>query len=544
MTMPETSSPLTRFSRERQAIIQEVIERVTRTTIQASWDDPGARLDNLLNEAAFYELSRHAHDSAVLKPNEKVVFWKQIVRTLARSTEEENAELVRRVISDYTNETAGHFRPSVQRVALDVLPRSLSAISGMMRGEAFPSLDRLRDRIVVDGEIARIRQLSKIGTLVFVSTHVSRLDAALLGLALHIAKLPPAVHGADMTLFTNPMTAFFMANLGAYKVDRSLKHTLYTRVLKAYSQVMLERGYHSFFFPTGGRSRDNCIDERLKLGLLGTSLDAWSQGVVRGDEKPIFIVPVTMNYNLVLEAETLVADAMNTKDGSEPRIIQRDEFSDPRRLASWFAASLRGEDFMTARFGAPMDPFGNEVSPDGVSLDARGRAIDPTRYLWRDGVPVEDRERARAYTRGLGRKVYSSWRKNNVVYPLHIVSFALFEYVCREHPTWGVDRLLWFARGDSIGRSIAEGETERVMRLVRRDAAEGKLRLSVSAEKWTAQQMVDEVLRLYRAYHTSPVVEVDGYELLLSDLRLLHYYGNRLRGYDIERRLSIAPGGH
>ena len=542
MTTPVPNSPLFRFNRERQAIIDEVIDRVTRQTIQASWDHPGARLDNLLNEAAFVELSRHSADGTA-RTNERLSFWRQVVRAIARSTEEENAELVRRVVGDYAHQTAGHFRPAIQRLAVDVVPRSLSFIAGMRRGGVLPSTAALAGGVVVEGEVARIRRLSEIGTLVFVSTHVSRLDAGLLGYAMHLAKLPPMVHGADKLLFQNPMTAFFMANLGAYKVDRSLKHTLYKRVLKTYSQVIIERGYHSFFFPTGGRSRSNRIDERLKLGLVGTALDAWSHTVVKGDDRPVFIVPVTMNYNLVLEAETLAADHIANQE-EDYGIIQKDEFSDPRRVAAYFSAALQTDSFLTVRFGAPMDAFGNEVSPEGFSVDSRGRAQDPRRYLWRDGTPVEDEERARAYTRGLGRKILESWRKNNVVAPLHIVSMALFEYVCRQHPSWDVGRLLWFARGDAISRAVAEGETERVMRLVRRDAAEGKLRLSLHAEKWSAHQMVDEALKLFTAYHSRPVVEVDGRELRLSDLRLLYYYGNRLRGYDIERRLSHAPGGY
>lgn len=542
MTTPVQTSPLFRFNRERQAIIDEVIDRVTRQTIQASWDHPGDRLDNLLNEAAFVELSRHSQDGSP-RSTERLSFWRQVVRAIARSTEEENAELVRRVVADYAHDTAGHFRASIQKLAVDVVPRSVSFVAGLTRGLSLPSTAALAGGVTIEGEVARIRSLAAHGTLVFVSTHVSRLDAGLLGYAMHLGDLPPLVHGADKTLFQNPMTAFFMANLGAYKVDRSMKHTLYKRVLKTYSQVIIERGYHSFFFPTGGRSRSNRIDERLKLGLVGTALDAWTHSVVHGDDRPVFIVPVTMNYNLVLEAETLAADHIVNQD-EDYSIIQRDEFSDPRRVAAYFRAALRNENFLTVRFGAPMDPFGNEVSPEGFSIDSRGRAQDPQLYLWRDGVPVEDDERARAYTRGLGRKILQSWRKNNVIMPLHIVSMALFEHVCRQHPSWDVGRLLWFARGDSISRAVAEGETERVMRLVRRDAAEGKLRLSYAVEKWSAQQMVDEALKLYRAYHTNPIVEVDGRELRLSDLRLLYYYGNRLRGYDLERRLSRAPGGY
>lgn len=542
MTTPVPSSPLFRFNRERQAIIDEVIDRVTRQTIQASWDNPGARLDNLLNEAAFVELSRVSVESPG-RASEKTLFWRQVVRAIARSTEEENAELVRRVVTDYAQDTAGHFRPGIQKLAVDLVPRSLSFVASLARGAGLPTTAALSGGVTVEGEIARIRRLTDVGTVIFVSTHVSRLDAGLLGYAMHKAKFPPLVHGADKTLFTNPMTAFFMANLGAYKVDRSLKHQLYKRVLKTYSQVILERGYHSFFFPTGGRSRSNQIEENLKLGLVGTALDAWSHTVVNGDDRPIFIVPVTMNYNLVLEAETLAADHITSKENAYG-IIERDEFSDPRRVAAYFGAALQQKNFLTVRFGAPMDPFGNEVSPQGVSIDSRGRALDPRLYLWRDGSPVEDPSRARAYTRGLGRKIIQSWKKNNVIFPLHIVALALFEHVCRQHPTWDVRRLLWFARGDAVSRAVAEGETERIMRLVRRDASEGKIRLSEAAEKCTAQEMVDEALQLFGAYHRHPVVEADGRELRLADLRLLHFYGNRLRGYDLERRLSDAPGGY
>lgn len=542
MTIPVQSSPLFRFNRERQAIIDEVIDRVTRQTIQASWDNPGARLDNLLNEAAFVELSRHSQESGN-RPNERRSFWRQVVRAIARSSEEENAELIRRVVTDYAHDTAGHFRSSVQKLAVDVVPRSVSFVAGLTRGAALPSTEALAQRVTVEGEIARIRRLSQLGTLVFVATHVSRLDAGLLGYAMHLADLPPLVHGADKMLFQNPMTAFFMANLGAYKVDRSLNHTLYKSVLKTYSQVIIERGYHSFFFPTGGRSRSNRIDERLKLGLVGTALDAWTHTVLKGDDRPVFIVPVTMNYNLVLEAETLAADYIVSQD-RDYGIIQRDEFSDPRRVAAYMRAALKNPSFLTVRFSAPMDPFGNEVSPEGLSIDSRGRSQDPRRYLWRDGVPVEDDERARAYTRGLGRKITEAWRRDNVVMPLHIVSVALFEHVCRQHPTWDVGRLLWFARGDSVSRAVAEGETERVMRLVRRDAADGKLRLSARAEKASAQEMVDEAVQLLSSYHLRPVVEAEGHELRLADLRMLYYYGNRLRSYDLERRLSHAPGGY
>ena len=59
-----------------------------------------------------------------------------------------------------------------------------------------------------------------------------------------------------------------------------------------------------FFFPGGTRSRSGMIEQKLKLGLLGSALSAYSERISRGDERPIYIVPVTINYPLVLEAET------------------------------------------------------------------------------------------------------------------------------------------------------------------------------------------------------------------------------------------------
>ena len=74
------------------------------------------------------------------------------------------------------------------------------------------------------------------------------------GFGLMRAGLPPTTYGAGKNLFTNPFISFFMRNLGAYRVDRRLRFELYKDVLKEYSTVLLEHGYHSLFFPGGTRS--------------------------------------------------------------------------------------------------------------------------------------------------------------------------------------------------------------------------------------------------------------------------------------------------
>jgi glycerol-3-phosphate O-acyltransferase len=44
---------------------------------------------------------------------------------------------------------------------------------------------------------------------------------------------------------------------------------------------MIERGYHSLFFPGGTRSRSGMVEKRLKLGLAGTGVEAFARNQAR-----------------------------------------------------------------------------------------------------------------------------------------------------------------------------------------------------------------------------------------------------------------------
>src|SRR5690606_23791415 len=158
-------------------------------------------------------------------------------------------------------------------------------------------------------------------------THSSNMDSIVLGFALREAMLPPVTYGAGKNLFSNPFISFFMHNLGAYRVDRRLKFALYKDVLKEYSTVLLERGFHSLFFPGGTRNRSNRVEDHLKLGLLGTGLAAYRNSLRAGaPSRRIYVVPATINYRLVLEAETLIEDYLE-ETGRSRYIIEDDEFS-------------------------------------------------------------------------------------------------------------------------------------------------------------------------------------------------------------------------
>ncbi len=546
MRSASPEGPLFRFNRDRNHVIDEVVERVTRDSIRRAWASSADGLDYLLNEAAYVELERLQRFEPASKGD--IDFWRDIARSLGRASEEENAERLRELVTRFAHEIVGHFRPSVFRFATQVLPPGLSLLLGRRNLPALPgdsgSVHALRERLRIEGEVGKLRSLAEVGTLVFVPTHTSHLDSILVSWAIHEAGLPAVVYGAQQNLFSHPLMAFFMENLGAYKVDRRRRFRLYRRVLKTYSQVLLESGYHSLFFPAGKRSRSGRVEQNLKLGLLSTAIEAYARNVVDARTNAnVYVVPVTVNYSLVLEARTLIADEL-ADESARRAIIDNDEFSDVRRIATFARAMLEAPSPITIRFCTPMDAFGNAVDQSGQSVDAAGRRVDPERYLWVDGAPTEVRTRERAYTRQLAGSISDAFRTNNVVQPLHVVAFALIEHLRRKHPAWDLPRIVSFARGDTVSRAVVEGETERLLRLLRRDHEHELLRLSRRVRAASAGELLDEALVLFQSYHDEPIAVQEADQIRMLDLALLYYYANRLRGYDLVRRMRAVPGGY
>src|SRR5262249_47558530 len=151
---------------------------------------------------------------------------------------------------------------------------------------------------------------------------------------------PPLTYGAGLNLFTNPLISFFMQNLGAYKVDRRKTAPFYKDVLKEYCTVSLEFGYHNLFFPGGTRCRSGIVEKKLQLGLLGFGLRAYVNILRAHKQKPnIYVIPVAISYDLVLEAETLIDDHLK-EQGQSRYIITDDEFSQPSRVIDFMKRIL------------------------------------------------------------------------------------------------------------------------------------------------------------------------------------------------------------
>jgi glycerol-3-phosphate O-acyltransferase len=533
-------APLFRFNEHRADIEREVVTRVMAAVADFGGAEPPRSHQLVLNDAAWHEIRRlEAHPGSEARLEQ----WQALARHLGRMDADALASEVRRLAEYYVGDVVGHFDPRVYRFASRVLPVGLGMLFNAadvavgLRG-GFHALRDLAGRIRVEGELDTLRRVARGGTLVFIPTHSSNMDSIVLGWALMEADLPPVTYGAGKNLFTNPLIGYFMRNLGAYRVDRRLKHELYKLVLKTYSQVLLERGYHSLFFPGGTRSRSGGIENKLKLGLMGTALTATSERLRRGDDRPIYIVPVTINYPLVLEAETLVGEHL--KEAGQARyIIEDDEFSRVSRVTH-YAIKLMGLDTsMVIRFGAPLDVFGNPVGPDGESRRPDGSPLRRERYLFRDGELVDDPARDAEYTRHLGREVAHAFRRETVVLPTALLGWLLSDRERRRAPHLDLYALLSAPSPERHPLAEVHAEAERVRdRLVALERA-GALHLPADLRAAPIAELVDRAVRTFGMYHAHPAVERDGDGLVARVPRLLYFYGNRLASWAPELREAL-----
>lgn len=518
---------LAHFNAERDAIVAEVERRVIRERLDAAASGEEASLEYVLNEVAFSEIRRY-EGATSREGRRKLSRWRDLAHRLGRLSESDKQQELARLVHLYATDVAGNFNPRVYHFAKDVLPPALSMLLKPISSvrDGVRALSEMAEQVRIEGAVDAVRACAERGTLVLAPTHSSNLDSILLGLGLNRSALPPVTYGAGKNLFTNPFLGFFMHNLGAYKVDRRLRFSLYKDVLKEYSTVLLERGYHSLFFPGGTRSRSNQVEPRLKLGLLGTTVKAFENGLRTGAARPLYVVPMTINYRLVLEAETLIDDYL-AESGKSRYIIDDDEFSRLGRVVEFVRKILAHEGAVVLRFGQPRDPFGNLVDEAGQSRDARGRAVDPASYLrGSGGAIVADRQRDEVYTRLLGQKLAGDFRRETVLLSTHLLCRVVYDTVARRAGTRDIYRLL---RLSPEAVSLPLGEIAAGIDRLREHIAAHPEWGSVDTRLATLSgaDVAADALRGLTTYHTRKVLWKAGDNLRIGSMRLLYYYQNR-----------------
>lgn len=527
--------------KDRERVVVEVTHRVMETYGRDPRTVEQALFDTLYEERLRLKTEK---DSEEVKSLSK--YYGSVRSQAMKADASGQRELLGDLTKHFTEEVSGHFDRHVYALATRIMPTVITAtlntlsplklIQGLPRG-----FDTLQDQLILQGEIEALRDLADRGTVVLVATHQSHLDSIMLGWALFKLGLPPFTYGAGMNLFSSKILGYFMHNLGAYKVDRRKKAELYKDVLKAFAGCTIELGYHNMFFPGGTRTRSGAVEQKLKMGLLGMGLDAYIHNLRAKKEKPdVFIVPCTINYELVLEAETLIDDYLK-EVGKSRYIITDDEFSKPQVVLDFVRKLFSLNSPIHLTISRPLDVFGNMVDEDGNSIDQRGRVIDRRRYVYRNGRPSFDSQRDKEYTVELASAIADAFHRDTVIKATNLVSSSVYSCLRQQNPDVDLYKLLRAGgSADSIPLTDAYKRIDLTLRSLRRLSDLGKIRMDRTVGRADTVLMMGEALAHFQSFHQHPAIVRHGDRLYHVDRNLIYYYRNRLTGFGM-KEVEVGP---
>jgi glycerol-3-phosphate O-acyltransferase len=176
--------------------------------------------------------------------------------------------------------------------------------------------DRLFTRIYAGidyerGDIERLRDAAKRGTLILLPSHKSHIDYLILSYIFNAENLPLPVIAAGDNLNFFPLGGVFRRG-GAFFIRRSFRgDRLYASVVDAYVRRLIRDGYPIELFLEGGRSRTGKL-LAPKFGLLNMIVDA-----AMTVPETAFLVPVSIGYERVIEGESYERELQGAEKSKE-----------------------------------------------------------------------------------------------------------------------------------------------------------------------------------------------------------------------------------
>ncbi|MBL7798666.1 MAG: 1-acyl-sn-glycerol-3-phosphate acyltransferase [Saprospiraceae bacterium] len=535
--------PIHRLSEDRAAFIRELEDATFKRLRPRKLQD----IVDLIVKTIYQERIRIKESPWKVDPPNERSFWNKISKQLIKKSLDrkdsdamaEAEDILRKIIHRYSEEIVGTFKiPTfrfAQRFLTVLFNRLLNAafdksIAGIWRGRR-----QLYERLNVVGDVETVRQLFRHGTVVVVPTHSSNLDSILVGYAMdQIMGLPSFSYGAGLNLYNFGPAAYFMNRLGAYRVDRRKKNAIYLETLKTMSTLSIQRGVNSLFFPGGTRARSGELEQELKLGLLGTAVEAQRALCQRGENRKVFIVPLVIGYHFVLEAPFLIEQHLRYT-GKENYIRLRD---DSLSVRSWFRFVWRffsTTSDISLSVGKPMDVLGNFVDANGRSFDRFGNEINIGEYFLSENQINEDRQREGEYTKLLAERIVERYAVENVVLSSHLIAFAVFEMLLHQNPKLDLFGILRLPPDDYLFPfdSVVEVVEQMQARLYDWER-EGKIKLSPEIHLRAPEVVRHGVKKLGIFHREKPLMFAKGEDIVSSNFRVLYFYHNRLKNYGLE----------
>ncbi|KAI1646598.1 acyltransferase-domain-containing protein [Daldinia loculata] len=166
-------------------------------------------------------------------------------------------------------------------------------------------------------EVLRLRRVAEIAekkkqSIIFLPSHRSHVDYVSMQLICYRLglELPVVVAGDNLNM---PVVGSFLQHAGAMWIRRSFGNdTLYTTLVQAYIDTLLQGGYNFECFIEGGRSRTGKLLPP-KFGILSFVLDSLLSGRV----EDAIICPVSTQYDKVIETEGYVTELLGVPKKKE-----------------------------------------------------------------------------------------------------------------------------------------------------------------------------------------------------------------------------------
>ncbi len=321
-----------------------------------------------------------------------------------------------------------------------------------------------------------------------------------------VTKLPAFSYGAGLNLYNNSLAAFYMNRLGAYRVDRRKKNPIYLDTLKNMASISVEDGTNSIFFPGGTRSRDGIVETRLKLGLLGSVIDAQRSSLEKGHNNKIFIVPLVVSYETVLEAGMLIEQHLK-RSGREQYTSKIKRNWDFFKILKFARNLLFRKNDVFFSFGEPIDVIGNVVDHNGDSMDKYGNIIQVRSYFELNGKVNKDEQRESEYTKLLGKKIGEMFLRENILLPTNFLCYLVVNLLKERHDTSEIFEILrmpvkeWW-----VDRALLYENAQLLLQIFRQKEKEGIFHLSEHF-KMTAKKIVEHALNDGGNYHVIKPIE-------------------------------------
>ncbi len=536
--------PIYKLHKDRSAFVKEVVEASVQRVFALYGDGIGRVLAKAVqSEQIRVKESRWRADAA----NERI-YWKlkeqQLASLPVEASEEEQRvfyeKMVRELATRYAEEIIRTFKPWVFRFARMFLTfffrRLLNTAASRNWRRLYSRRFRLYERMPVRGDVKAFRKLFTKGTVVLVPTHSSNLDSILLGYVLDfVVGVPAFSYGAGLNLYNNRFIAFFMNRLGAYRVDRRKKSVIYLETLKTVSRLSIQKGTNSLFFPGGTRSRSGAIEQRLKMGLLGTTVEAQRNLCTAGSNGKIFIVPVVLCYHNVLEANFLIREYLRSI-GKERYFKTKDDFKSLRRILHFAWNIFSKSSKVTVSFGQAMDVVGNVVDEEGRSFDEKGHEVDVCSYFKSESGRLEtDLQREAEYTRRLARRIAERYLKDNIVLSTHLVAYAAFELLQHDKSDLDLFELIRLPTNDYyFDKDLLLILLEKLQGELLEKEQRGEVKLTYRTRSNVQDLLQDGVDKLGAHHGVKPLFFNKKGALMSEDFKLLFFYHNRLKHYELE----------